>query len=59
MVILCFKLLECPVSLCVGVCVSGTRKWVLKLRVRSEDIQETNDPAIKTAILKQVSHTRF
>ncbi|CAL8406966.1 unnamed protein product [Arctogadus glacialis] len=31
----------------------GTRKWVLKVKVHSEDIQELNDPAMKTAILKQ------
>ncbi|CAL8406981.1 unnamed protein product [Arctogadus glacialis] len=31
----------------------ATRKWVLKVKVRSEDIQELNDPAMKTAILKQ------
>ncbi|CAL8406962.1 unnamed protein product [Arctogadus glacialis] len=30
-----------------------TRKWVLKVKVRSEDRQELNDPAMKTAILKQ------
>ena len=42
---------------CVCVCVSGTRKRVLKVRVLSEDIQELNDPAMKTAILKQVSYT--
>ncbi|CAL8289384.1 unnamed protein product [Lota lota] len=30
-----------------------TRKWVLKVKVRSEDLQELNDPAIETAILKQ------
>ncbi|CAL8406973.1 unnamed protein product [Arctogadus glacialis] len=33
---------------------SGTRKRVLKVRVLSEDIQELNDPAMKTAILKQI-----
>ncbi|CAL8283788.1 unnamed protein product [Gadus morhua 'NCC'] len=32
----------------------GTRKRVLKVRVLSEDIQELNDPAMKTAILKQI-----
>ncbi|CAL8406963.1 unnamed protein product [Arctogadus glacialis] len=31
----------------------GTRKRVLKVKVRSEDIQVLNDPAMKTAILKQ------
>ncbi|CAL8406980.1 unnamed protein product [Arctogadus glacialis] len=30
-----------------------TRKWVLKVKVHSEDGQELNDPAMKTAILKQ------
>ena len=63
MVILCIKQLESLVTLCVCVCVrvcvcvSGTRKWVLKVKVHSEDIQELNGPAMKTAILKQVSHT--
>ncbi|CAL8389924.1 unnamed protein product [Boreogadus saida] len=31
-----------------------TRKHVLKVRVLSEDIQELNGPAMKTAILKQI-----
>jgi hypothetical protein len=34
---------------------TGTKTRVLKVKVRSEDLQDMSEPATKAAILKQVS----
>jgi len=53
--ICCIKYIYMCVCVCACLWQSGTKKRVLKVKVRSEDLQDPNDPATKAAILKQVS----